>query len=310
MTCPAGYTWKDLEEMSREKVSDADSEKTLPTVTLYPPTAEPKILLDIMPEPIVGMLSGQFAIMMQWLKYGLARGSVEHSNFGARVLQRGIETGRYMTVTIYGTREEKEAITGLVHKYHSRVKGKADEQGPDYMADDPELHRWTAATLFVAFSRVYEMIFKPMPREWHERLMQECSIFATSLRMPTEMWFTKLEDFWAYWDYNVATLEVTDWARELMVQLLWPKVPLVIAPASAWINNYMRSFTIQLLPDRIREGYGLKKTPFKTNVYKFRKMHTRATARMTPKFIRHSMKPLMLRDMRKSAERIQKRGKW
>ena len=70
------------------------------------------------------------------------------------------------------------------------------------------LHRWTAATLFWAFSQVYEMVFKPMPREWHERLMQECSIFATSLRMPTEMWFTKLDDFWAYWNHNVATLEV------------------------------------------------------------------------------------------------------
>ena len=140
---------KDLEELQArdEKTSDIDSEKTLPMITLYPPTAEPKILLDIMPEPIIGMLSGQAAIMMQWLKYGLARGSVEHSDFASRVLQRGIETGRYMTVTIYGTYEEKKAITGLVHKYHSRVKGKADEQGPAYMADDPELHRYSHARL-------------------------------------------------------------------------------------------------------------------------------------------------------------------
>ncbi|KIV99424.1 uncharacterized protein PV09_08856 [Verruconis gallopava] len=312
MACPAGYTIKDL-DLSSGQTQDQEndnSEKTLPMVTLYPPTAEPKILLDLMPEPIIGLLSGQPAIMMQWLKYGLARGSVEHSNFGERVLRRGIETGRYMTAAVYGTYEEKAAITSLVHKYHSRVRGKADEQGPDYMADDPELHRWTAATLFWAFSTVYEMVFKPMPREWHERLMQECSIFATSLRMPTEMWFTKLDDFWEYWNHNVATLEVTDWARRLMKQLLWPKVPLLLAPASAWINNYMRSFTIQMLPDRIREGYGLSKTPLKTRIYKLRKMHTRATARMTPKPLRQAMKPLMLMDMRRSAARIQKRGTW
>ena len=95
-----------------------------------------------------------------------------------------------------------------------------------------------------------------------------------------------------------------------MGHLLWPKVPLLMSPASAWINNYMRSFTIQMLPDRIREGYGLKKTPFKTNVFRLRRMHTRATARMTPKAIRHSMKPFMLWDMRQSAKRIQKKGKW
>jgi uncharacterized protein (DUF2236 family) len=83
-----------------------------------------------------------------------------------------------------------------------------------------------------------------------------------------------------------------------------------MSPASAWIGNYVRSFTIQMLPDRIREGYGLKKTTFRTNVYKFRRMHTRATARMTPKVVRHSMKPLMLYDMRRSAKRIQTKGKW
>lgn len=95
-----------------------------------------------------------------------------------------------------------------------------------------------------------------------------------------------------------------------MVQLLWPKAPLLMKPASAWLNNYMRSFTIQLLPDRIREGYGLKKTPFNTKVYKFRRAHTRASARMTPKFVRHSLKPLVLADMKKSVKRIEKTGKW
>jgi uncharacterized protein (DUF2236 family) len=65
-----------------------------------------------------------------------------------------------------------------------------------------------------------------------------------------------------------------------------------------------------MLPDRIREGYGLQKTSFKTSVFKVRRAHTRATARMTPKAVRHAMKPLMLRDMRQSAKKIQTKGKW
>jgi len=93
-----------------------------------------------------------------------------------------------------------------------------------------------------------------------------------------------------------------------MKALLWPKVPLWIAPASAWIGNYVRTFTIYMLPDRIREGYGLEKSSMA--VYNFRKMHTRASARMTPKSVRQAMKPLMLRDMRKSAKNIQTKGRW
>ena len=56
----------------------------------------------------------QTVLLDSWFKYGLARGSVEHSDFASRVLKRGIETGRYMTVAVYGTYEEKAAITDLL----------------------------------------------------------------------------------------------------------------------------------------------------------------------------------------------------
>ena len=133
----------------------------------------------------------------------------DHSDFGSRVFQRVITTIRYLNTVVYGTPAQATSITRLIHKYHSRVKGSGDDLGPAYYADDPELHRWTAATLYVAFAQVYELIFRPQSKEWHMQLMKECSVFATSLRMPTSMWFDNLEDFWAYWDGNIRTLEVT-----------------------------------------------------------------------------------------------------
>lgn len=41
--------------------------------------------------------------------------------------------------------------------------------------------------------------------------MKECSILATSLHMPAEMWFDNLEDIWAYWNHNIDTLEVVSY---------------------------------------------------------------------------------------------------
>ena len=86
MACPAGYGRSlppPTEDESGKQAIDSSSEKTavatteLPPVTLYPPAAEPDILKrQIMPEPIVLMISGEYAILYQWLKYGLARGSV------------------------------------------------------------------------------------------------------------------------------------------------------------------------------------------------------------------------------------------
>lgn len=117
MTCPAGYGENATLSLARdpEKHFHSDSDTTvapLPPITLDEPAAEPKIFLDIMPEPIVLFTSGEYAILLQWLKYGLAGGSVGHSGFGARVFQRVITTVRYLNTIVYGTRQQKETITG------------------------------------------------------------------------------------------------------------------------------------------------------------------------------------------------------
>lgn len=161
MACPAGYGARAPPSLTAEptietekKEFDSSSETTavsvenLPPITLYPPAAEPDILKkQIMPEPIVLFISGEYAILYQWLKYGLARGSVDHSDFGARVFQRVITTVRYLNTVVYGTRKEKEAITRIIHRYHSRVKGSGDGKGGAYYADDPELHRYVQLRL-------------------------------------------------------------------------------------------------------------------------------------------------------------------
>jgi uncharacterized protein (DUF2236 family) len=144
MACPAGFgTKRPIEDPQKATYSASNSSTAtaLPLLTLYPPLHEPDILKNILKEPIVLFISGEYAILLQWLKYGLARGSVDHSDFGARVFQRVISTVRYLNTVVFGTRHEKEAITGVVHRYHSRVRGTGDEKGEDYSADDPELHR-------------------------------------------------------------------------------------------------------------------------------------------------------------------------
>jgi hypothetical protein len=97
---------------------------------LFKPVAEPEILKTITPEAVF-VLGGQYAILMQFAHPGLARGSAEHSNFANRIIERLTTTTRYLNVAIYGTPEEKGAITSVIHHYHSRVSGEG------YYADDP-----------------------------------------------------------------------------------------------------------------------------------------------------------------------------
>ncbi|KAK2783141.1 hypothetical protein FQN53_009330 [Emmonsiellopsis sp. PD_33] len=52
----------------------------------------------------------------------------------------------------------------------------------------PELHKWTAATLFMA-------LIGEVWLEKQEALLKETAIYATSLRRPPEMWPKTLDDF-------------------------------------------------------------------------------------------------------------------
>ena len=182
---------------------------------IYGTIAEPTHLRTLLVEDIY-LLGGQFAILCQFAHPALAKGSYTHSNFATRIANRLQNTARFLNAAVFGTQQEKNAIFSVIHKYHAHVKGDG------YDANDAELHKWTAATLFVAIVVVHEAIFRKLPQDLLEALYKESAVFGTSLRMPPEMWPATLGDFWTYWNHNIATLEVTDMARKLSRDLLYP----------------------------------------------------------------------------------------
>lgn len=310
MACPAGYTEKDLHLLNgadHPGINQHDVEKAR---VAFKQICKPEILRkEIMPEPAM-FLASQYSILMQWCKYGLARGSIEHSDFASRVLRRLVTTTRYLNSVVHGSEEDQANISSVIHRYHSVVKADKDEQGDAYYADDPELHRWTAATLFVGFYDVYELIWGPMPKEKKTRLMKECAVFGTGLRMPPEMWFNTLEEFYAYWNHNVQTLEVTHWARDLGKMLMYPKLPLLLVLPSIPLTHYMRIMTVSFLPDRIREGYGYKWGKKQRFLYQLYLQPTLVANKLTPRFIRQALFKPGVWDMKRSSKKIAKTGTW
>lgn len=100
-------------------------------------------------------------------------------------------------------------------------------------------------------------------------LFKESAIFATSLRMPSDMWPDTYEDFQEYWNHNVENLEVTDWARGLARDLTYPRgIPVFLRPAlpvsrllmAHWLPERMRREYGDILPDPKRYQVALKIT--------------------------------------------------
>jgi uncharacterized protein (DUF2236 family) len=215
-------------------------------------------------------LGGQHAILIQWLHPGLARGSIEHSDFVTRSLHRLKTTSRFLNTAVYGTPEEKAGIFSVIHKKHSTVKGE------DYFANDPELHKWTVTTLFMSLIVVHEAFFGKLSTEKKEALFKESSIYATSLQMPTEMWPATLDEFWKYWNRNTSTLPITQWAKDLAHSLLYPKnTPLWSAAGSEVADGAITA-------GKVEDGVRLLSTEARKGAYKVVKVYVGIVYQLMP----------------------------
>jgi uncharacterized protein (DUF2236 family) len=266
--------------------------------SIYKTIAEPKEILNYVDDGIF-LLGGQYAILYQFAHPGLARGTYEHSNFASRLLNRLKTTARFLNVCIYGTQEEKDAILSVIHRAHSVVKGE------EYFADDPELHKWTAATLFMSLVVVHEAFFGKISHEKLEALFKESAIYGTSLRMPPEMWPATLDDFWVYWNHNIETLEVTDWAKSLCKDLLYPKhIPFWLKPMSP----IARLLTTQWLPERLRREFGLKIMNFDRAMYHHIVGYVSIVYPHLPRRARTSLSRYYMKDLKKAVKEVQATG--
>ncbi|OAA36425.1 hypothetical protein NOR_07504 [Metarhizium rileyi] len=267
---------------------------------IYETIQEPVLLRELLVDDIY-LFGGQFAILCQFAHPGLAKGSYLHSNFASRIPQRLQNTARFLNAAVYGTAEEKQAIFSVIHGYHKNIRGDG------YDANDPELHKWTAATLFVALVVVQDTFFGGFTREQTESLYREAAVYGTSLRMPPEMWPATLEDFWTYWHHNIATLPVTDMARKLCKDLLYPaNLPLRLRA----FTPLARLLTVNFLPERLAREYDLAPTTLAWLQYQTVVRAMRLAWPWLPQHVRQARHNEYMEDLKRAVDRIETTGHW
>ncbi|KAJ5087918.1 hypothetical protein N7456_011534 [Penicillium angulare] len=236
------------------------------------------------------LATGAAAILLQVAMPGVGKGVDNHSSFAYRPLHRLRTTLTFVYCMAFGTRAEKKAVITMVNRAHSEVKG------PGYSADDPELQRWVAATLYASGVWMYEEVYGKMDPKKSDNIYQEFSVLAVSLRVPRDMWPKDRKAFWKYWDASVAKLEITPHAQNIANDLLHNKS--MIFPLRMALP-FIRVLTAQMLPERVREGYGLKNSRTRRGFYKSVILGLRATYPVTPRFIRTIPMKVYMADMRR-----------
>jgi uncharacterized protein (DUF2236 family) len=230
------------------------------------------------------------AILLQVAHPKVGRGVAEHSRFTENPLKRLRGTLDYVYGTSFGTPEEREWIAANVNHIHKYVTG------PGYSADDPDLQLWVAATLYDSGVRIYEKAFGPMSPAVQEEYCRESARYATLLGCPEDMWPSSVAEFDAYWQRQVDALEVSDDAkriyRDLMYSRAIPWYLRALLPAN-------RLVTAGLLPERIREQYGLAWSRRRERVFRGAMRVTRLAYPRIPRRIRQLPMTYYMRDFRK-----------
>jgi len=156
-----------------------------------------------------------------------------------------------MTMAIvFGERETALAAARAVNQVHARVRGD------DYRALDPNLLLWVHATLVDSALVTYQAFVGRLTAAQREAFYQESKLAGELLGIPRDRFPGSLSDFDEYVDGMIESGEVhvTPRAKELGRLVVRPPLRLVPGP----VLVPFAVVTAGLLPDALRDAYGLK----------------------------------------------------
>ncbi|KAK4222501.1 hypothetical protein QBC38DRAFT_80970 [Podospora fimiseda] len=284
------------------------------------PLLQPQSPDDILKTSCSNLLTwvgGVLAILLQFAAPGIAKGSCTHSRFTSHPISRFRRTAIFIHAVVHGTPDQKRLITSAIKKQHSFIKG------PDYTASDPDLQKWTAATLFIGAITAPDALYSPSSpwrrtkpffiRQEKELMCLAYGKFATALDMPEEMWPKCLDEFNRYYETTLKMFEknVGEESKDLARILLngEMKLPWFV---KVWLVPVMRVLMTFWLPPTLRVAYGLPDPDgwLVWVAYVVVVWIGWAVNSMMPEIVKDWIRNWMKRDMERAAEDIRAHGRW
>jgi uncharacterized protein (DUF2236 family) len=211
--------------------------------------------------PLVPLLGGGPAVLLQVAHPLVAAGVVYHSDYHADLWRRLLRTLQALYLIVYGSKEEADRAGEAVKAVHAHVRGTTKERlgpfpaGTRYDASDPELMLWVHATLVASSLAAYRRFVARLTADEAEAYYGEMAVVASVFGLSRSRIPATLEDFREYFRARLEDPEicVTGPAREVASVILRAPVP---APLRLLVPAH-RLATAALLPARLREQYGL-----------------------------------------------------
>jgi len=215
--------------------------------------------------PLVPLLGGGPAVLLQVAHPLVAAGVVDHSDYRRDLWPRLLRTLRALYLIVYGSKAEADRAAETVQAVHAFVCGTTHARlgpfpvGTSYSAADPELMCWVHATLVETSLTVYHRFVRRLGLEEQEAYYREMALVARLFGTPSKVIPPTLAAFREYLRDELASprICVTAPARDVAEVILHAPLP---APMRLIMPAHRLS-TAALLPPRLRAEYGLRWDP-------------------------------------------------
>lgn len=260
---------------------------------------------------MISMAGGVAAVLLQVAQPSVGAGVAAYSSFTIRPIERGRRSMIYIFVQAFGNEKERRYITDATHKSHEHIKGT--NGGVAFDANDVDLQLWVAATTYWSLIESYEIAYGKLDRARRERVYKEFSSMGTALFVPPEQWPKDLDAFDVYWKDQISKLRVTPEAYNVARSVLFPAKDLFkFKTLHVWLYIILngplsRVVTTEMLPEEIRNAFGIPSTKRTRAVYKIAVGITRIVWPPLPQFMKTPLKDFYMWDMR---QRIKQGKRW
>jgi len=229
--------------------------------------------------------AGPRALLLQIAHPLIAEGVDQHSDFRADPWRRLSATLRSYLTIVYGDGPTARAEIRRLNGLHRRIEGPvrdaaaAAAHGPRYRARDPELALWVHATLIDSTLAAFAAWVEPLGADRRARFYAETRSIGRAFGIPEELLPADVDAFDAYVAGMLAPegpVRVSATARELAGFILHPPLGGALATlpgAPPWLAvipsgtyDWVLWPSIALLPDSVRDDYGLRWGPFERAV--------------------------------------------
>ena len=200
------------------------------------------------------------ALLLQIAHPWVNQGVEDHSDLYDHALKRLQRTAIAVQTLVYGNRSQAERMARILFKIHGRINGKIRFSNAFFNIDTPYAANtanalfWVYATLVESALTLFEKLMRPLLPSERQAYYMDCQKFASLFGIPKSM---HPADWQAFYRYN----ESMWYGNELAVHEQTLKQMAVIFkplhPALSPLMALMRNITAVLLPDPLRDAYGL-----------------------------------------------------